>query len=93
MVTVKRFIVDFRQLDNCELYLFIAMKADPNHFLYQEQTSCEWRTLDKNIQTVEITDQAKYRKQLRTVMSLLQVEAASIFEGLSDSDSLLGQSW
>jgi hypothetical protein len=26
-------------------------------------------------------------------MSLLQIEAASIFEGLSDADSLLGQSW
>jgi hypothetical protein len=53
---VKQFVADYKQLDLIEIYLFTAMKSDPNEIFYQSEDSEDWKKLKQFITVVDIQD-------------------------------------
>lgn len=83
---VRKFVVDYMQLDVAEIYLFTAFKAPKEEIFYLSENSETWRKLKECITEVKIINGDKYLWKLRFVLNSVCASGAAVFRGLEEDN-------
>jgi len=78
---VRKFVVNFYNLDLADFILYSAMQAPPDCLFLQSRRSEDWLLLDQNTTRHTINNASKYQWQLRFQMNGLVAAGASYLSG------------
>ena len=84
--SVRKFVVDYTQLDASELVLFGAFQAPKDDLFYLSEDSETWKIFKRALIEVKISDEEKYRWKLRFVLNSITASGAAIFRGLEENN-------
>ena len=89
---VRKFVVDYLQLDDFANLLYAAFKAPLDDIFYQPRDSDDWKLLDAHTKLYEIENQDKYQWQLRFLMNSLVATGSASFK-MMEQESLVAKGW
>lgn len=85
---VRKFVVDFLQLDTIEIVLFSAFEAPLTDPFYLNPEDAQMVCLKQHIETIEVDDYETYKWRLRFLLDTITASGAAVFRGL-EQDNIL----
>ena len=89
---VRKFVVDYLQLDDFSTVLYAAFQAPDDDIFYQSRDSDDWKLLDQHTKMYEIENQEKYQWQLRFLMNSIVATGSAAFK-MMEEESLVKKGW
>ena len=81
---VKKYLVEFLQLELAEFSLYSAFKVDKDEIFYQQRNSEDWQMLDKVTKCYNIENFKKYKSQMTMFKKNLFAAGAGIFKAMDE---------
>lgn len=79
---VRKFVVDYLQLDAVEIALFSAFEAPMDDPFYLDPEDPRIKCLQKHMKTIEVDDYDSYKWRLRFLLDTITASGAAVFRGL-----------
>ena len=89
---VRKFCVNYLQIDTADLILFSAFDAPKDDIFYQSQDSEDWNRMKNHMEVVPIDNYQKYESTYKFFIQALVAAGAAVFKGLEE-DNILAQGW
>jgi hypothetical protein len=89
---VRKFCVDYLQIDTADLILFSAFDAPQDDIFYQSQDSDDWHRMKTHMEIVPIHNYLKYETSYKFFISALVAAGAAVFKGLEENN-IIAQGW
>lgn len=86
--SMRKFIVDYMQLDVADLYMFYAFKAPKDELFYLPADSDEWQRLAQATTVIGIQNAENYKWKLRLLLDTVCASGAAVFKALEDDNFL-----
>ena len=89
---LRKFCVDYLQIDTADLILFSAFDAPEDDIFYQSQNSDSWLIMKNHMEVVPINNYPKYESAYKFFIAALVAAGAAVFKGL-EQNNIIAQGW
>ena len=89
---VRKFVVDYLQLDDFAVTCYAAMQSPLDDIFYQAKDSEDWLLLNANMQFLKIENPERYQHQLRRLINNIVASGSAAWK-MMEEESYLAKSW
>ena len=89
---VRKFVVDYQQIDDFTMTCYSAMDAPKDDIFFQQKDSEDWQLLNAHTRTHELENQEKYQWQLRFLMNNILASGTSAWR-MMEEEGIIAKGW